>query len=280
MNYLPSKNIWSLLILVVGIVVSVMIVAGRDRASTAINYASTLVEGEKISLPENPSWQSEFGALSSKLPGEAEPFKSESTTDLVSVSLMSNYLNLKQSGAIDSFSKEELVNQTLEFIENSGTETLKEASLIVVADNGKTSMAEYGERLGLIFKTNKPKLIRNELDILSEAIKSEDPAKMEELQSIISIYEKIGSELARMPVPKTFVKAHLDMTNGVNGMALSLRQLKSVIGDPINGLSVLKSYQTSGSAFMQALRATALFISQNGIVYKQGTGGYYLLYGI
>lgn len=281
MNYLPSKNIWSLLVLVAGIVISIMIVTGRDKSSTAINYASSLVEGEKISLPENPSWQSEFGALSSKLDAsQVEPFESDSTTDLVSVSLMSNYLNLKQSGAIDSFSKEELVNQTLDFIESSGTETLKEASLIIVPDNGKVSMAEYGERLGLILKVNKPNLIRNELDIISEAMRSPGTAKEEELNLVISLYDRVGQDLLKMSVPKTFAKAHIDIVNGVRGVTLSLTQLKKVNSDPILGLYAIKMYQDSGASFLQAMQAVITFLKQNNIVYKQGTGGYYLLYGI
>ena len=142
------------------------------------------------------------------------------------------------------------------------------------------SITNYGENLGNILKNNKPTEIKNEIEIISTAVSSRDPSKINELDPIIVIYEKIASDFEKMPVPKTFVRAHLDMTNGVKGITVALKEMKSVFSDPIKSLAAMQLYQEGIIVFTQPLQASRAFIYQNKIIYKQGSGGYYLLYGI
>ena len=81
-------------------------------------------------------------------------------------------------------------------------------------------------------------------------------------------------------MPQTFVKAHLDIINGIKGMVISLKEMKTIFDDPIRSLTSIQLYGDGITIFTQALKATVVFIVQNKIIYKQGSGGYYLLYGI
>lgn len=279
----PSKKVLSVFVLVVALVASVIIAFGRDKSSEAINSVNNLVAGEKVAIPENPNWQKELGQTTENIePAQKEDGTStqETSTDIISKTLISNYLALKQSGTLDNSSAQKLVDQTASLVDKLGDKIVLETKLNVIADNGKQTISDYGENLGNILKTNKPKNIKNELEIISVAVSSKDQSKINELDSIISIYEKTASELEKMPVPKTFVKAHTDMANGVKGIVITLKEIKNVFSDPIKSLSAMQLYKKGETVFTQAIQATRAFIYQNKIIYKQGSGGYYLLYGL
>lgn len=285
MIVLPSKKVLSVFILTASLVVSVIIAFGKDKRSTPINFTNNLVAGEKVALPANPNWQNELNkiSLTTSLDQPANATSSqENITDTISRTLVSNYLALKQNNKLDQESAQKLIDQTIEYVEKNGGQItpISETELNVVADNGKTSISQYGENLGMIFKTNKPKDPKTTMDVIAKAIQSNDPAKMTELDSIITTYEKITADLLKMPVPRTFVKAHLDVVNSIRNGTSAIREMKSSLEDPFKALTVIQLYQKSVTTFIQVFQAINVFMVKNKIVYKQGSGGYYLLYGI
>ncbi len=279
---LPSKKVLSIFILVAALVAAIIIAFGRDKASTAINSVNNLVAGQKVSIPENPDWQNELGKTTANTePAQEEDASTQETaTDTVSKALMANYLALKQSGTLDATSAQKLIDQTASLVSQLGDKVVLDTKLNVIPDNGMQTITSYGENLGSILKNNKPQNIKNEMEIISVAISSRDQSKINELDPVIAIYEKIAADLEKMPVPKTFVKAHTDMTNGVKGIVMALKEIRSVFSDPIKSLSAIQLYREGLTVFLQAIKITDLFIIKNKIIYKQGSGGYYLLYGI
>jgi hypothetical protein len=282
---MPSKKVLSILIVVAALVVAIIIAFGKDKSSSAISSVNNLVAGEKIKIAENPNWQNELSGIGAKAildqTGESTSTQ-ETVTDTVSTSFMSNYLALKQSGTLDATSAQKLVDQTVNYVDQTAIKGSKitQSDLNVVTDNSRQSVIDYGENLGNIIKSKKLTDIKEEFVILMQVIQSGDKSKINDLDNIIASYEKITSALIKMPVPKTFTKAHLDITNGTNGMTLALTEAKSALSDPIKGLVALQLYQKSMTTLSQAINATATFIKQNNIVYKQGSGGYYLMYGL
>jgi len=278
---LPSKKIVSVFILTAALVASIIIAFGRDKSGTVINLASNLGVGEKVSIPENPNWQDELSGVSAgtEIIQTEDETASKTTTDTVSESLVSNYLALKQSGTLTSESAQKLIDQTVNYTSQTAT-SIKTPQLNVIADNGKQTIISYGENLGNILKNNKSAQGKNEITILEEALNKKDPQKMEELQEAIDNYQKVADQMAKMPVPEIFVKAHTDIVIGMETIILGLKEIKNVLNDPIMGIQGLKDYQQGGSLFGEAIGATLNFIKQNNIIYKQGSGGYYLLYGI
>lgn len=281
---MPSKKVLSIFIITAALVVAIIIGFGRDKSSQVINFTSNLVAGDKVSIPENSNWKNELGGITLPAPVDQKTTNSSSTketvTDTISKNLISKYLMLKRSNTLDNTSAQNLVNQTVNLFDKLEEKTVLTTELNIIPNNGKQPIIDYGDNLGNVLKNNKPKKIADEREIIKTSVSSKDPSKINELDSIIAVYEKIGSDLMKMPVPQTFVKAHLDMVNGAKGMALALKEVKTVFNDPIKGLQTLKLYGNSASIFTEAKKATNTFILTNNIVYKQGSGGYYLLYGI
>lgn len=279
---LPSKKVLSLFILATALVTSIILAFGKEKSGTAINFASNLVAGDKISIPENPDWQNELGQVTisgNDLIAKTEE-TAQTTTDIVSTSIASNYLVLKQSGALDQESAQKLIDQNIDFINQNGEKIVATSELNVISDNGLQTITEYGENLGTILRKNRPAIVKNEVEIITKALETNDQSKIEELQEIIIVYNNITNDLLKMKVPKTFVKAHLDMINGSKGITLALKKIQGVFGDPIQGLPTLQIYSEGANILTKSLQATSNFIVENKVVYKQGSGGYYLLYGI
>ena len=280
---LPSKKVLSTFILVMAMVVAIIIAFGKDKSSTAINFASDLVAGDKISIPTNQNWQAELGNVAVNLDQtkqEDNESIEETATDIVSRSLISNYLALKQNGTLNNESAQKLIDQTLALTNQLGGQVVLETKLNIIPDNGVQTITDYGNNLGNILKNSRQQRMKNELDIISQAIATREPSKIKELDDIIVVYENIATDLTLMPVPQTFVKAHLDIINGIKGMVISLKEMKTIFDDPIRSLTSIQLYGDGITIFTQALKATVVFIVQNKIIYKQGSGGYYLLYGI
>ncbi len=281
MNNLPSKKVLSVFVIVTSFVISIIIVFGKEKTSSAINYASNLVAGDKIRVSENKNWQNDLQKLNIINTATSSKDEKETTTDAISRTLISNYLSLKQSGTFDENSSKALVDQTIEYLDKTtDQETFISKLENVAEDNGRISIAEYGDNLGNILKINKPENVKNELEIITSALSQNNVSKIKELESIINTYEKTAKDLTTMKVPKTFVKAHLDIINGMFGMAKSLKESSAVFEDPFLGLSLIQEYQKSGLKMYGAIEAVKKYIKENNIVYKQGSGGYYLYYGI
>lgn len=283
---MPSKKVLSIIIIVVALVTSIIITFGKEKSSATIDLASDLISGQKVSIPENPNWQDELGQLDGKVQTlqetEKKPIKKEgeTVTDTVSRSLMANYLVLKQNDELDTESAQKLIDQTLDFTDQSITNLNLNPKLYIIKDDGIKSITDYGENLGNILKNNKPTYKESEMDIIQNALQTRNPDKLLELSLIISHTEKLSRELKNMAVPLKFVKAHTDMVNSLDVITFGLDETKLVFSDSIRGLAGLQLYGRGVYTFTQALKATLDFINSNKINYKQGTGGYYLFHGI
>lgn len=284
---LPSKKAQSFIVLIVGIMITVIIVFGQNKVKSGVQNINTLFVGDKISLPENPNWQEDLGVVSvsgnfsdlSQIENASSTNK-ETLTDTVSRSLMSNYLVLKQNNELDPTTAQNLISQTLGYLDSAGIQKIDSSSLKIIPDNGTKTMTEYGDRIGNILLSNKPKNTKNELQIIQNAVENRDPSKISELAQIASVYAKIAEDFKSMPVPIKFQKIHVEMTNNLLAMSASINEMSKVFEDPMRGLTGMQAYQASGTAYIKAIQTLGLFLTQNKISYKQGSGGYYLLYGI
>lgn len=280
---LPSKKVFSVFVLIIALVAAIIIAFGRDKSSSAINYASNLVIGEKISIPENPNWQGELGntlANTEIIQQENATSSGENSTDIISQSLMANYLALKQSGKLNSASAQKLIDQTINLTDQLAISPVSSVNLNIVPDNGKQSIMDYGENLGDIIINKKPTDLQREIIVMTKMVQLGDKSSVDELDGIITGYKNMVGKLVKMPVPKTFSKSHLELINGANGMIKALTDVKNSSNDPFKSISALQLYQNSLISVSQVIQATISFIKQNNVIYKQGSSGYYLLYEI
>lgn len=282
---MPSKKVLSVFVLTASLTLFVILVFGKKSDSGLVGNPDSLRAGNMITIPSNSNWQEDLNLLSSKNIdlAQADSIPNRNTaTEALTINLMSNYLTLKQGDALTEQSALNLVDESLGFIETviPQNKSYSRNDLNIVKDNGLQSIKQYGENLGLILKTNRPTTAKNELEIISKTIETNNPAKINELDPIIFTYQNLTQMILKMPVPETFVLAHIDILNGLNSTTISLKESKRVLVDPIVGMTSLKLYNEGLTNFATAMSATVEFIKSNKVNYEQGSGGYFLLHGI
>lgn len=278
---LPSKKVLSLLLISISLVAFIVLVFGKKNTAGQKILASTLRAGDELSLPTNSNWQDVL-TTNNQLGNENLATSTESTglTDQVSLLMMSNYLSLKQSGDIDQNDVANIINEIKPYTDDVNLYQIKSSELNILNNYDNEDIAKYGEDVGKILKNNKPQESKNEILILQEFITKKEPEKIKDLREASRVYSILASELKKMPVPSIFLKAHMDTVNGMNNLAVGLNEIEKVFEDPMFALKGLSVYQAGGDMFIQSVRASSEFIKNKGVVYKQGSGGYYLLYGI
>lgn len=283
---LPSRKIISMLVVTVALVISIVIVAGERKSKQTIGSLGNIVSGSKVTIPERNSWQDELDTVSDNAQVNivenkvAEEDTQTSYTDKVSKTLISNYLVLKQNNQVSVASAQNLVDQTQELVEKEDFKTFRRSQLSLLPDSDTKQMQEYGEVLGSFIKANKKNGFTNELSVLQEAMVGGNIKELSRLEEVAKTYEKMSYNLMMMGVPLRFADAHLDMANGLRRVSFALLDMASIEKDPVLGLEGMKRYQEGAITFITAMRSTAEYLMSKGITYKQGSGGYYLFYGI
>lgn len=276
---LPSKKVLSLLLITVSFVVFTVLVFGKKNTAGQQILSSTLRAGDKVDLPNNTNWQ-DILTTNNIYEQSTTPTSTSSISDQISISLISNYLQLKQSDALTPENTQKIIDLTTSSIINSSQNQIESAELNIVPDNGRQTIVNYAEDLGKVFKENRPKEVKNEIQIITKALESGDEKNLLEINSIIEVYDTLILDMKSMYIPKTFQKSHLDMVNGLIHISTSLKSIKDTYNNPFGSVSALSSYQNGVNVFLVARKATVDFIIKNKINYEQGSGGYYLLYGI
>ncbi len=283
---LPSRKIISMLVVTVALVISIVIVAGERKSKQTIGSLGNIVSGSKVTIPERNSWQDELDTVSDNAQVNivenkvAEEDTQTSYTDKVSETLISNYLVLKQNNQVSVASAQNLVDQTQELVEKEDFKTFRRSQLSLLPDSDTKQMQEYGEVLGSFIKANKKNGFTNELSVLQEAMVGGNIKELSKLEGVAKTYEKMSYNLMMMGVPLRFADAHLDMANSLRRVSFALLDMASIEKDPVLGLEGMKRYQEGAITFITAMRSTAEYLMSKGITYKQGSGGYYLFYGI
>lgn len=276
---LPSKKVLSLLLITTSFVVFTVLVFGKKNTAGQQILSSTLRAGDKVDLPNNSNWQNVL-TTSDVSENLTAPTSTSDVSDQISISLISNYLQLKQSDALTPENTQKILDVTTNSILNSNQSQIISAELNIIPDNGRQTIVNYAEDLGKVFKENRPKEVKNEIQIITKALESGDEKNLLEINSIIQVYDTLILDMKSMYVPKTFQKSHLDMVNGLIHISTSLKSIKDTYNNPFGSVSALSSYQNGVNVFLVARKATVDFIIKNKINYEQGSGGYYLLYGI
>lgn len=277
---LPSRKVFSLLVLTTALVASIIIVFGRETSSRAISFTNNLIAGEKFSMPEKSDWEAELNQIAKPINISDAATEDQTVTDTVSTTILSNYLALKQNDELTQESAQILIDQATSYIEQRIQTRTQLTDLNIIYSNNQ-SISIYGEQVGLILKRNKPKKFIDEISVIENIVNNtNNVSAANDLLMVITSYRSVVTEMKNLPIPKILAKTHLEMINGLEGVVHGLEEIDNILNDPLSGIQGIKIYQLGGTLFVQSLKTTIEFIRQNEPNYEQGSGGYYLFYGI
>jgi hypothetical protein len=148
-----------------------------------------------------------------------------------------------------------------------------EGELRVVADNNPAAIKNYGNEIALILKSDPYAGGDNALTILNRSIQQNDKKEIEKLDSIISGYQVMLTQMLQASVPKSAIGPHLRMTNALSGMLNALKQMRSVFTDPVSAVVAVGHYADTLRGIPTAFSELQKFFKDKDIQFNANEHG-------
>lgn len=180
----------------------------------------------------NDKANTEVSPLATNTPSSED----DTLTAQVSRNFFGQYLLAKKGGQEvtpeKAFEIAELVMQNIPVESNAKQYQLKD---ITIVPKTLESQTFYIETFIKILKANPPKSQENELEIITKAVESQNPADIKKLDLIIQAYKNILTETLKIPVPKDLVPDHMIYINALSSVYTDLSEMRLVLEDPMRG---------------------------------------------
>lgn len=215
--------------------------AHQNRNPLKAGPNDTLASGD---FPNNGAAAGSSGTGSANGAKSGQKVALETTeTAEVSRNLFAAYLEAKRLGLpIDEATKKRIVERAVaEKLSSTKTKTYTSADIFI---SSSQDMEKYSSDLRAAFSAGTAKVASNqsEIDILQNAMKSNDTAELTKLDPIIANYSAILSATEKISVPQEFVSQHVALLNGLSAVLNDIRGFRSMFEDPMLGLVAVGSY--------------------------------------
>lgn len=180
------------------------------------------------------------------------------------VSFFERIMNAKLFGAFGDSNEEIVQKSTDTLMKEAQDELFILADLTQSEKTDTASLKAYGNQVASIL-TAHPKTGRDEMTILSEALKRSDDNVLQELIPITAAYGEMVTDLSAVAVPKTYTQEHLDVLNSVNAVYEDIRAMQNLEEDPLYTLLRTKRYEddVQGLANAISILFNTLYLNDN-----------------
>jgi hypothetical protein len=163
-------------------------------------------------------------------------------TEKLGQSIVSDYLQLKQSGGSASTST---INAIIAHaLNNSDIVTTAKAydfsDIKIGKDDSVNADSAYGN--GLVALFNKNTIVGDEAVYARDGVEQNNPTILAKIDPIITAYQNILGGLLGTTVPPSLAKIHLDLINAMSQRLLVAKLLRNVQNDPAAGLQGVAQY--------------------------------------
>ncbi|MEZ4194887.1 MAG: hypothetical protein R3B53_00605 [Candidatus Paceibacterota bacterium] len=165
-------------------------------------------------------------------------------TGQLGVSIMEGLITVKGAGSLGK-SEEMVVSDAIKQLERVATADIiyDVRDIIISEDYSDETIRSYGNALANILITESAPDMRNELVILRDYLESGKAEDLADLKKLASVYKNYRDATLNTPVPKIFVKEHLDLINVYNALYTDLDTMTKASEDPMLPYVRLKRYE-------------------------------------
>lgn len=273
--HLPSKNI---VFLFIACTLSISLIIWAKQSAPInkqINLEAVTATSTDDTTYLNPEEKSALGL------GDQTPFTIKTTststskepntlTNSFSKDVFSKYLQAQSGGAVDSQTKDALVNSTIskyssvQLIPDKYTKTDLQTSSSL--DNEKTK--QYAN----LFISTEDEGLR-----VVEALSQNVGDDTSNIPLIAASYKNLAKNLSNLFVPEALAEVHLGIINNYYRLGESLLELQTSQNDPAKLLLLLKDQQSSQDERVMYYSQIATFIKNSGIIFGNSEPGRFWL---
>jgi hypothetical protein len=168
----------------------------------------------------------------------------------------SKFMALQTSGELTSQSEQDLINQSISDIDPGSLPPKYTINDVKAVATTNDSLKTYGNQVAQLVTTFQSS-IQNESDN-NQALAS---------------YADFIDNLKNIPAPTLLAFNHLQILNNFNVSYITLQYLIDYQGDPLKGLSALKTMQTNSDNAVTLYSNIAASMQKNGIIFNQSDPG-------
>lgn len=175
-------------------------------------------------------------------------------TGQLGVALIEDVFKMKAGGPV-ARTTEQIITGAVENLEKtSAKDTVYDVKdIVIVPTTSPEAVRAYGNALASTILTYNVPGLDNELLILRDHITSPDTVDNSGLVKLAAMYKNYRDNTLSTPVPKDFVKVHLDLINVYNALYLTIDAMAKADADPVVTLLRLKRYEDDAKGLTVAL---------------------------
>ena len=250
-----QKRIAAAVIFAAGLV-SVALFMRSDRPETVISEESTAVSvvaapdrqaiAEKDSNNDGvPDWQE---TLQVTAPIDLEAADDtytppETLTGQFAIEFFQDMVRAENYGEFGDSPEELVASAGSDLVQKAYDVLLDRRDIIILEDNSKESLAQYGESIARIIVSAPVTDTDNEAVILERALRNQDPNELQKLEGKLAAYTYMLEETLKTPAPSSMTKVHLDLANTYQALIVDIKAMKQAFDDPMMALLRMKRYQ-------------------------------------
>lgn len=138
----------------------------------------------------------------------------------------------------------ELITETVKDLAQNTEQTLFGVRDISIIDTwNEETIRLYANALGDSVKNNNRADVEHELLILDDIMRNEKTERISELSLIAQSYKAMRDDALATPVPRPFVKEHLDLINTYEAVYRDIEAMTLSLEDPVVALMRIRRYE-------------------------------------
>lgn len=218
----------------------------------------------KQTLPESADWLTRDDVASTTATAAI------THTEAIAIQTLQRMMNANMYPAFGD-SSETIAEDTHAYVAALATDDLyTEDDIVILSDASETTLRTYGNTIAEITYANSiEKEIETETTILNKAVSEQNPQALADLDLIATSYEGMRDDTIKTPVPRTYVKEHLDLINTYNALAIDVRAMEQVFTDPLYALIRIQRYEDDTLGFYTAVKNLFLKFEADGITWSE-----------
>ena len=256
----------------------------NQNFNPAISIATTTSTLEQITYDDN--WQQTLKKAASSsswsTPGfggnivSSAPDGKLSKTDILGRAILGEYVTAKQAGQDTSAANTQVSIAGQIMSDGTFIEVPKvydKSSFPIISDNSKAALFKYGNDIGAVITKYNPSKSRNEIVIVKQAIDTNNPSVLKELDPIVTGYTSMVKALLQVKVPSAMIDFHKNLVNSLSELVFANEGFTKIYADGVVGLEAVAVFQNSVKDLGTSMGAIVKYFSLVGITFSPSDAG-------
>ena len=278
--YFPSARFS---VLAVAIAISAAVIWFAISLTTPHDTAR--IESSGSSIADNSDWQTAFASstafqdaqdLNAQATQLIQAASSSNLTESLGRAILISAAAARGQGlGDDTMTQNRIIGGALSQINSTAVQpsTVYAASDITIAPSSDGALHTFGNTLASTIESHTLANDLRALTTIGLAVDNSDPSILASFNPIASDYRALAKDVAAVPTPQTLAPTIAQLANNYTAMATECADMRTVLSDPVRGLSGLQAFNDLSMQNARLLATIAETFKNNGILYTVSEPG-------